>query len=234
MRVESLTAPGCDHGAPTEELLRRVLTQLVPGATLLHTEVRSAAQAEQLGFPGSPSIRIDGLDLEARTAERCSVGCRLYGDAAAPPQWLIEAAILRALRPRHVLFMCVANSARSQLAEGVARSLAPTGVKISSAGSQPTLVRPEAIAALAEVGIDIAGHFSKTTEQVDAASVEAVITLCAEQVCPTFLGRAHRLHWGLPDPAAVREGPERQRAFATTRDELRQRLAVLFAPQAWH
>jgi thioredoxin type arsenate reductase len=133
------------------------------------------------------------------------------------------------MRPRHILFLCVANSARSQMAEGIARSLAPQGVTVSSAGSAPASVRPHAIQALKEIGIDISGHRSKGLESIDAGSVDAVITLCAEEVCPVFLGKTHRVHWGLPDPATV-TGTEETRldAFRSVRDELRRRLKVLF------
>ena len=74
------------------------------------------------------------------------------------PSWQAEAEELRRLAPRHVLFLCVANSARSQMAEGIARSLAPAGVTVSSAGSQPSRVNPLAIRALDELGIDIRSH----------------------------------------------------------------------------
>ena len=110
--------------------------------------------------------------------------------SARPGDWRTEAAELRAMRPRHILFLCVANSARSQMAEGIARSLAPPGVKVSSAGSSPASVRPQAIRALKEIGIDISGHRSKGLDSIDAGSVDAVITLCAEEVCPVFLGKA--------------------------------------------
>lgn len=143
--------------------------------------------------------------------------------------WRVEAAELRAMQPRHILFLCVANSARSQMAEGIARSLAPQGVKVSSAGSSPSSVRPEAIQVLKEIGIDITGHRSRGLDSIDAGSVEAVITLCAEEVCPAFLGTAHRLHWGLPDPGAVTGTEEtRLHAFRTVRDELLRHLKVLF------
>ena len=142
--------------------------------------------------------------------------------------WRAQAEELCARAPRHVLFLCVANSARSQLAEGIGRALAPEGVKISSAGSEPTSVRPQAVAVLAEVGIDISGNRSKGMDEV-ARPVDAVITLCAEEVCPAWLGSAHRIHWGLPDPAGV-EGTEEEKlqAFRDVRDELRRRLAVVF------
>ena len=142
---------------------------------------------------------------------------------------MLEAAILRALKPRHLLFLCVQNSARSQLAEGIARFLAPQGVTVSSAGSSPAFVRPQAIQVLKEIGIDISGHRSKAIEEIDAASVDAVVTLCAEEVCPVFPGDAVRLHWGLPDPAKAPGGEAaRLEAFRATRDELFKRLKLLF------
>jgi protein-tyrosine-phosphatase len=148
---------------------------------------------------------------------------------ARPSEWRTEAAELRSMQPRHILFLCVANSARSQLAEGIARSLAPPGVKISSAGSSPASIRPQAIRVLNEIGIDISGHRSKGLDSIDAGSVDAVITLCAEEVCPVFLGKAHRLHWGLPDPAAAIGNEEtRLNAFRSVRDELLRRLKILF------
>ena len=129
-----------------------------------------------------------------------------------------------------ILFLCVANSARSQIAEGIARSLAPAGTKVWSAGSRPTNVRPEAIAVLQEIGVDISHHRSKAVEEIPAAEVDTVITLCGEQECPIFLGKVTRLHWGLPDPAAV-AGSENERldAFRKTRDDLRRHLEALVA-----
>ena len=147
----------------------------------------------------------------------------------APPDWTLDVSKLRTLRPRHILFLCVQNSARSQLAEGIARFLAPPGVTVSSAGSSPAFVRPQAIQVLMEIGIDISAHRSKAIEEVDSGSVDAVITLCAEEVCPLFLGDAVRLHWSLPDPAKSQGDDEaRLNAFRATRDELHRRLKLLF------
>jgi len=128
-----------------------------------------------------------------------------------------------------ILFLCVANSARSQMAEGIAKSLAPSGVKIWSAGSRPTSVRLEAVEVLREIGIDISSSRSKSVSEIPPAEVDTVVTLCAEEACPVFLGKADRLHWGLPDPAAA-AGSEADRlsAFRETRDELRRRIEILF------
>ncbi|MGD8288760.1 MAG: arsenate reductase ArsC [Gemmatimonadota bacterium] len=146
----------------------------------------------------------------------------------SPSDWRADAGRLREADPRHVLFLCVANSARSQMAEGIARSMAPAGVRVSSAGSEPTSVRPQAVRVLSEIGIDISAHRSKGVDEVERP-VDAVITLCAEEVCPVWLGDAARVHWGLPDPAAV-EGTEEVKlaAFRAVRDELVRRLRVLF------
>jgi arsenate reductase len=141
----------------------------------------------------------------------------------------MEAEELRRRAPRHILFLCVANSARSQMAEGIARSLAPPGVTVSSAGSQPSRVNPLAIRALDEIGIDIHGQRSKGVDSISPEGVDAVITLCAEEICPVFLGKARRVHWGLPDPAgAGRTEEEQLQAFRNVRDELRRRFAVVF------
>jgi arsenate reductase len=145
--------------------------------------------------------------------------------------WEADADAIRAARPRHVLFLCVANSARSQMAEGIARSLAPASVKVSSAGSAPSRLNPLAVRALAELGIDLSGQRSKHVDEVPPADVDVVVTLCAEEVCPVFPGRALRVHWGLPDPAAAGGGEgERLQAFRDVRDELRRRLGRVFGP----
>ena len=134
-----------------------------------------------------------------------------------------------------ILFLCVANSARSQMAEGLARQLFP-GFRIQSAGSRPSRVNPFAVEALAERGIDASAHTSKPVSDIDPASVDLVITLCAEEVCPAFLGKAERLHWPIPDPASDDPtlAPEDLRArFRAGRDEIRRRLERLKEARAW-
>ena len=133
------------------------------------------------------------------------------------------------MTPQSILFLCVANSARSQMAEGLARQMFP-GLRIQSAGSRPSRVNPYALEVLAEQGIDAASHTSKPVQDIDPASVDLVITLCAEEVCPLFLGKAERLHWPIPDPASDDPTltPEDLRArFRAGRDEIRRRLEGL-------
>ncbi|HEY6878320.1 MAG TPA: arsenate reductase ArsC [Polyangiales bacterium] len=129
--------------------------------------------------------------------------------------------------PTQLLFMCVANSARSQLAEGLARALFGDRASVQSAGSQPSIVNPYAIEVMRELGIDITAQRSKSVAEIDPASVDTVITLCAEEVCPVFLGKARRLHWPIPDPASKDPSLPREQMlarFRTARDTIRGML----------
>jgi len=133
------------------------------------------------------------------------------------------------MNPTSILFLCVANSARSQMGEGLARQMFP-GFRIQSAGSRPSHVNPYAIEVLAELGIDATSHSSKSVRDIDPATVDLVITLCAEEVCPLFLGKAERLHWPIPDPASDDPSitPDQMRdRFRAGRDEIRRRLEAL-------
>lgn len=128
-----------------------------------------------------------------------------------------------------ILFLCVANSARSQLAEGLAKSMFGSKANAVSAGSEPSgKVQPWAIEVLKEIGIDISKNTSKSVGSLPPsfhASLDYVITLCAEEVCPTYITRSERLHWPIPDPASAPEA-EKQKAFRAARDEIKKRLEV--------
>lgn len=128
---------------------------------------------------------------------------------------------------KSMLFLCVANSARSQLAEGLAKALFPDA-RIMSAGSSPSgVVQAWAIEVLREQGIDISRNYSKSIEELPRdflEKLEFVITLCAEEVCPSLPGSAKRLHWPIPDPASAPE-TEKPAAFRRARDEIHRRLS---------
>ncbi len=143
--------------------------------------------------------------------------------------WMDEARQVAALKPKKLLFMCVQNSARSQLAEAIARHLASPGVTVLSAGSEPAFVRPQAVQVLEEAGISTQGLVSKAVDDIDTTGVEVVVTLCADEVCPAYLGTVQRLHWGLSDPAKVEPADKKRDAFRAVRDELIERLTVMLA-----
>src|SRR5690606_20010058 len=134
------------------------------------------------------------------------------------------------LRFDSILFLCVANSARSQMAEGLARALFGDAVRVQSAGSSPSQVNPFAVRAMEEVGIDLSDHRSKSVQTLDPTSIDLVITLCTEEVCPVFLSPARRMHWPLQDPDRRNQdltNEERLAHFRVARDQLRARLEVL-------
>lgn len=123
-----------------------------------------------------------------------------------------------------VLILCTANAARSQMAEGLLRDLAGARFDVFSAGAKPASVHPLAIEALHEVGIDISGHRSKNLSEFVEQPFDYVITVCdnAAESCPFFPGPAQRIHWGMPDPAAVTGDHAAQLAsFRSVRDALK-------------
>lgn len=129
---------------------------------------------------------------------------------------------------KRVLILCTGNSARSQMAEGLLRHDAGQRFQVESAGTKPTSVRPEAIAVMRELGIDISAHRSKSVEEFAGQSFDSVITVCdsARESCPVFFASANRLHHSFEDPAAL-NGPEKDRLalFRRVRDQLRAYLA---------
>ena len=128
---------------------------------------------------------------------------------------------------KKVLILCTGNSARSQMAEGLLRHLAGDTFEVESAGTIATYVRPQGIAAMAEIGIDISGHRSKSLDEFLNTPFDYVITVCdnAAQTCPVFSGKAIRIHWPIDDPAfAGSNEEERLAAFRRARDDIRSKL----------
>ena len=126
-----------------------------------------------------------------------------------------------------VLFLCTHNSARSQMAEGLLRHLAGIHFEAHSAGTEATHVKPLAMRAMNEIGVDISGHESKTLERYLGEPFDYVITVCddANEACPFFPGAKSRLHWSLPDPSAAKGSEEERLAvFRSVRDQLRDCL----------
>jgi arsenate reductase len=129
---------------------------------------------------------------------------------------------------KRVLILCTGNSARSQMAEGLLRHDAGERFEVESAGTKPSGMRPEAIAAMRELGIDIGKHRSKSVGEFDGQRFDYVITVCdsARESCPVFFGTAARLHHSFDDPAALHGSEEERLAlFRRVRDELRTYLA---------
>lgn len=129
---------------------------------------------------------------------------------------------------KSILFLCVANSARSQMAEGIAKRILQSSIQVQSAGSSPSVVNPLAVEVLAEIGIDIRGQTSKSVAGIDLARVDTAITLCADEVCPVVPKEVQRLHWLFPDPAnRLLSRGEQLKLFREIRDALENRIREL-------
>ena len=126
---------------------------------------------------------------------------------------------------KRVLVLCTGNSARSQMAEGLLRHLGD-GFEVFSAGVEASFVRPQAIEAMKEIGIDISQHRSKSVSEFLEVEFDYVITVCdnANQRCPVFPGNVRRIHWSIDDPVVPGTRETQLEAFRRARDELRQRL----------
>jgi len=128
---------------------------------------------------------------------------------------------------RRILFLCIHNSCRSQMAEGLMRHLAGDRFEAVSAGVERGLVHPRAIAAMAEIGIDISGHQSQPMSDYMGQALDYVITTCSEalEACPVWPGVGQMLHWGFPDPAGAAGAEEEVKAvFRAVRDAIADRI----------
>lgn len=130
---------------------------------------------------------------------------------------------------KRVLILCTGNSARSQMAEGLLRHDGGGQFEVFSAGVEPSHVRPQAVEAMREIGIDISGHRSKSVDEFLGQEFDYVITVCdnANERCPVFPGKTKRIHWSFDDPAAA-GGDEAAKlaVFRRVRDEIRHRLRL--------
>jgi protein-tyrosine-phosphatase len=178
-------------------------------------------------------VQVHRSDADARANY---YGVSLAGLAALYEQLGADLAIpgaidLPALAPVTVIFLCRANSARSQIAEGWLRTLSSARVVVRSAGTHPAELHPMAVRVMAEEGIDIGHQRSKHVDELAELAPTAVVTVCdiAREECAVWLQATNRLHWSIPDPASVGDDTARFQAFRAVRDELRLRAQGLLA-----
>jgi arsenate reductase len=133
--------------------------------------------------------------------------------------------------PRRVVFVCVHNASRSQMAEGFARLFSPPEAEVWSAGTEPSRVHPMAVRVMSEIDIDIAGQRSKHLDDVPWREADTIVTLCgeADEVCPAVGPLVRRVHWPLPDPSRAPEA-DAERVFREVRDMIRWRVSSLWPP----
>ncbi len=138
---------------------------------------------------------------------------------------------------KRILVLCTGNSARSQMGEGLLRAEDDLAYDVFSAGTKPSSVRPEAIAVMKEIGIDISRHRPKSVDEFAGQAFDYLVTVCdnARDNCPVFPGTTKRIHWNLEDPAVV-QGTEEERlaAFRKTRDQLQERVKAFYREHTRH
>jgi ArsR family transcriptional regulator, arsenate/arsenite/antimonite-responsive transcriptional repressor / arsenate reductase (thioredoxin) len=191
---------------------------------LVSYHLRQLREGELVAVRRSEADRRDAyysLDLDQLRTAYGAAGSAIHPALAGPGA--NGAALTHA---PSVLFVCTHNSARSQIAEGLMRHMSAGQIAVSSAGSEPAIIHPDAVRTMAALGIDIRAQHAKGFEDVRDQPFDTVITVCdrAREVCPTFPGEAQHIHWGLPDPAAIADEQERQQAFADTAQRLHSRI----------
>lgn len=131
---------------------------------------------------------------------------------------------------KRILILCTGNSARSQMAEGLLREIGEGNLDVMSAGVAPSFVRPKAVEAMSEVGIDISAHRSKSVDEFTGQNFDFIITVCgnANESCPVFPGEAIRIHQSFedPPPETVGDYGSRLENFRRVRDQIREWLEV--------
>lgn len=129
---------------------------------------------------------------------------------------------------KSILILCTGNSARSQMAEGLLKHITKGGYEVHSAGTKPSIVRPEAIKVLSEIGIDISGNCSKSVDEFVRQDINYVLTVCdnARENCPYFPAKTKLIHHSFADPAEINGSEEvRLSAFRKVRDEIKTYLS---------
>lgn len=238
MNICFLYFKGCPNSQKALDLLKEVLKEKNIDEEIKIVEIKSEEDARKYGFLGSPTIQINGLDIEKeRRDDSPSFGCRIYrtkdGYSGIPPKDMIIRAIEEAKKSgekQKVLFICTHNSARSQMAEGILRALWDR-YEAYSAGTQPSKVNPYAIKVMSEIGIDISNHRSKSIEEFRGMEFDCVVTVCdnAKETCPFFPGGKKYLHREFNDPAEF-TGKEDEiiAMFRCVRDEIKRWIEKTF------
>jgi len=234
VQIRVLVFDGCPHADDAVERVRQIAEEQGVRSPVEVVQVPDEASARRERFLGSPSVQIDGLDIETkRRADAYCHGCRVYrskeGATGVPPVEMIRAAMRRAQQTRpKVLFLCTGNSCRSQMAEGWARHLRGDVIEAHSAGIETHGLNPLAVKVLAEAGVDITGQRSKHLREVMDVDFDYVVTVCdhAHESCPLFPGKAKVVHRSFDDPPRLAEDAKTEEEalspYRRVRDEIRE------------
>ena len=239
LSIKFLRFSDCPTAPEALEKLRAVLDRASVQAEVTVIDITSEEDVQRHRFLGSPTIQINGHDIEmTRRGDLPVHGCRIYetpdGPNGVPDETLIRDAIARAIGPRvKILFLCTGNSCRSQMAEGWTRRLKGDVIDAVSAGTIPAGVNPRAVAVMGEAGVDITAQQSKHVAEFLDTGIDYVVTLCgsAAETCPVFPGNTVQVHRGFDDPPHLAEGAATEEDalghYRRVRDEIRAFVLTL-------
>ncbi|MFZ5998129.1 MAG: DF family (seleno)protein [Nitrospirota bacterium] len=206
MIIELLYTRDCPHFRKARRLIHDTIKSLGLDIPLKKTEVRNEEEAQQLVFPGSPTIRIDGEDIEPDTAYPGGNSCRTYFNGThLPDKDVVKCAIAHAAGLKTILFVCTGNAVRSQIAEAVVNHFLGDAWVAFSAGIIPMEVNPSVVKVMQEIGIDISQQKSKHVDVFRNCHFDRVISLChdADAICLTFPTTQERDRIIFHDPAST-------------------------------
>jgi arsenate reductase (thioredoxin) len=228
MRIELLYTPDCPNLHQVRVLLRETIQSLGLDLSPREIKISGPLKAEEEAFPGSPTIRIDGRDLEPESAQIVTSGSRIYKTGAGVPEGqLLKFKIARAAGLKTVLFICTGNAVRSQMAEALVNHFLQGRWAAFSAGFLPAGISPPVVKALKEIGIDAARQPTKHLDLFNGLTFDRVITLCSEadRMCTFYPAYGNRVHLPYTDPLTLSTfGLGWKSLFRKLRDDMRAQL----------
>jgi arsenate reductase (thioredoxin) len=228
MRIEMLFTPGCPNLKKTRDLLRETLQSL--GLEISPQEVELSAAIRPVGgdIPDSPTIRIDGQDIEPESTRSADSGCRMNGTGTGTPEGpLLKLRIARAAGIKTVLFICTGNAVRSQMAEALVNHFLKGRWAAFSAGFLPAGINPLVVKVLKEIGIDASRQPTKHLDLFKGCDFDRVITLCSEadRMCTFYPAYGQRIHLPFTDPLTLSTfGFGWKGLFRKLRDDLKTQM----------
>jgi arsenate reductase len=228
MRLELLYTPGCPNLQKVRVLLRETIQSLGLNLSPREMEISGPVKGEEEAFPGSPTIRLDGQDLEPESARNVASGDRLYKTGTGVPEGqLLKFKIAQAAGLKTALFICTGNAVRSQMAEALVNHFLKGRWAAFSAGFLPAGISPLVVRALKEIGIDAARQPTKHLDLFNGLPFDRVITLCsdADRMCTFYPAYGNRVHLPYTDPLTLSTfGFGWKSLFRKLRDDMRSQL----------
>ncbi len=227
MNIELLYIKDCPNFRKVRRLIHDTVGSLGIKISLRKIEIESEDDSKKYSFPGSPTIRINGEDVEPETASATALTCRIYNNGTGlPDREILKCKIAKAAGIKTVLFVCTGNAVRSQIAEAVVNHFLKDRWVAFSAGIMPMEVNKDVIKVMQEIGIDISKNRSKHIDIFKNCSFDRIITLCsdADRLCLTYPVYDEKDRIVFHDPISAGFGFGQLSLLRKLRDEIKKSL----------